>query len=156
MKKLLAPFKLKNLHLRNRIVSTAHAPNFVENGHPKDRYRLYHEEKAKGGVALTMIGGSTNISPESPSVFGQLYAGDDTIIPWFQRLTDGVKSHGAAVMCQLTHMSRRTSWDDGDWLPVIAPSAVRERAHRAFPKVMEHEDIDRVVENFSAAARRCE
>ena len=156
MNKLLDPFKLKNLRLRNRIVSTSHAPNFVENGHPKDRYRLYHEEKAKGGVALTMIGGSTNISPESPSVFGQLYAGDDTIIPWFQRLTDGVKSHGAAVMCQITHMGRRTSWDDGDWLPVIAPSAVRERAHRAFPKVMEQEDIDRVVENFSSAARRCE
>ena len=91
MNKLLDSFKIKNLHLRNRIVSTSHAPNFVENGHPKDRYRLYHEEKAKGGIALTMIGGSTNISPESPSVFGQLYAGDDTIIPWFQRLTDGVK-----------------------------------------------------------------
>ena len=58
--------------------------------------------KAKAEVALTMIGGSTNIAPESPSVFGQLYAGDDTIIPWFQRLTDGVKSHGAAVMCQIT------------------------------------------------------
>ena len=75
---------------------------------PKDWYRLYHEEKAKGGVALTMIGGSTNIAPDSPSVFGQLYAGDDSIIPWFQRLTEGVKSHGAAVMCQITHMGRRT------------------------------------------------
>ena len=156
MHKLLDPFNLKNLRLRNRIVSTSHAPNYVENGHPKDRYRLYHEEKAKGGVALTMIGGSTNIALESPSVFGQLYAGDDTIIPWLQRLSDGVKSHGSAVMCQITHMGRRTAWDDGDWLPVIAPSAVRERAHRAFPKVMEKEDIERVIDDFAAAAQRCE
>jgi 2,4-dienoyl-CoA reductase-like NADH-dependent reductase (Old Yellow Enzyme family)/thioredoxin reductase len=153
--KLLDPFQLKHLTLRNRIVSTAHAPNFVEDGHPRDRYRMYHEEKAKGGVALTMIGGSTNIAPDSPSVFGQLYAGDDSIIPWFRKLTDGVHEHGAAVMCQITHMGRRTAWDDGHWLPVLAPSGVRERAHRAFPKVMEQEDIARVTDDFVAAARRC-
>lgn len=153
---LLDPFKLKHLTLRNRIVSTSHAPNFVENGHPRDRYRLYHEEKAKGGVALTMVGGSTNIAPDSPSVFGQLYAGDDSIIPWFEELTDGVRKHGAAVMCQITHMGRRTAWDDGHWLPVLAPSGVRERAHRAFPKVMEQHDIARVVGDFVAAASRCQ
>lgn len=153
---LLDPFQLKHLSLRNRIVSTSHAPNFVEGGYPRDRYRLYHEEKAKGGVALTMIGGSTNIAPDSPSVFGQLYAGDDSIVPWFQKLTDGVHQYGAAVMCQITHMGRRTAWDDGHWLPVLAPSAVRERAHRAFPKVMEQEEIDRVIGDFVATARRCQ
>ncbi len=153
--KLLDPFQLKHLTLRNRIVSTSHAPNYVEDGHPRDRYRLYHEEKAKGGVALTMIGGSSNIAHDSPSVFGQLYAGDDSIIPWFRKLTDGVHAHGAAVMCQITHMGRRTAWDDGHWLPVLAPSSVRERAHRAFPKMMEQQDIDRVIGDFAAAARRC-
>ncbi|MEM7376735.1 MAG: FAD-dependent oxidoreductase [Pseudomonadota bacterium] len=151
----MAPFRLKHLTLRNRIVSTAHAPHYVENGHPRDRYRLYHEEKARGGVGMTMVGGSTTVSPDSPSVFGQLYAGDDSIVPWFQRLTDGVRRHGAAILCQITHMGRRTAWDDGDWLPVIAPSGVRERAHRAFPKAMEAHDIDRVVSDFVAAARRC-
>jgi len=116
---------------------------------------LYHEEKAKGGVALTMVGGSTNIAPDSPSVFGQLYVGDDSIIPWFKLLTRGVKSHGAAVMCQITHMGRRTSWDSADWLPVIGPSSIREQAHRSIPKEMEKIDITRVIEDFSHAARRC-
>ncbi len=88
---LLQPFQLRHLSLRNRIISTSHAPAYADQGHPRDQYRLYHEEKAKGGVALTMIGGSTNISPDSPSVFGQLYAGDDSIIPWFEKLTTGVK-----------------------------------------------------------------
>ncbi len=155
MDPLLEPFQLRHLTIRNRIISTAHAPNFVEDGHPRDRYRLYHEEKAKGGIGMTMIGGSTNIAPDSPSVFGQLYAGDDSIVPWFQKLTEGVKAHGAAVMCQITHMGRRTAWDDGNWLPVIGPSGRRERAHRAFPKVMEREDIARATGDFAAAARRC-
>ncbi|MGI3185646.1 FAD-dependent oxidoreductase [Nioella aestuarii] len=153
---LLEPYQLRHLTIRNRIISTAHAPNLVEDGHPRDRYRLYHEEKAKGGIGMTMVGGSTNIAPDSPSVFGQLYAGDDSIVPWFRRLTDGVKSHGAAIMCQITHMGRRTAWDDGHWLPVIGPSGRRERAHRAFPKVMEREDMARVVEDFAAAACRCQ
>ncbi|WP_084294410.1 NADH:flavin oxidoreductase [Leisingera aquimarina] len=152
---LLQPLQIRHLSLRNRIMSTAHAPSFQEGGHPRDRYRLYHEEKARGGIALTMIGGSTNIALDSPSVFGQLYAGDDSIIPWFQRLTDGVRKHGAAVMCQITHMGRRTAWDDGNWLPVLGPSGRRERAHRAFPKVMEMEDISRVIKDFAAAAERC-
>ena len=153
---LLEPFQLRHLTIRNRIISTAHAPSFVEGGHPRDRYRLYHEEKARGGIGMSMVGGSTNIAPDSPSVFGQLYAGDDSIIPWFQKLTQGVKAHGAAVMCQITHMGRRTAWDDGNWLPVIGPSGKRERAHRAFPKVMEAEDIARVIQDFTDAARRCQ
>ena len=153
---LLEPYRLKHLPLRNRILSTAHAPAFAEGGHPRDRYRHYHEEKAKGGCALTMIGGSTNVSPDSPSVFGQLYAGDDSIIPWFRKLTDGVKSHGAAVMCQLTHMGRRTAWDDGDWLPVIGPSGKREHAHRSIPKVADTADLQRITNDFAVAAGRCQ
>jgi 2,4-dienoyl-CoA reductase-like NADH-dependent reductase (Old Yellow Enzyme family) len=152
---LLQSFQLRHLALRNRIFSSAHAPSYAEDGHPKDRYRLYHEEKAKGGVALTMVGGSTNVAPDSPSVFGQLYAGDDSIIPWFKQLTDGVKSHGAAVMCQITHMGRRTGWDGADWLLVIGPSPIREQAHRSVPKEMEKSDIDRVVAAFAQAVRRC-
>lgn len=153
---LLAPFRLRHLTLRNRIMSTAHAPSYEEGGHPRDRYRLYHEEKAKGGIGLTIIGGSTNIAPDSPSVFGQLYAGDGSIVPWFRKLTDGVRSHGAAVMCQITLMGRRTAWDDGHWLPVAGPSGTRERAHRSFPKAMEPEDITRIITQFADAARRCQ
>ncbi len=62
---LLTPFILKSLTLRNRIVSTAHEPAYSEDGLPKDRYRAYHVAKARGGVGLTMIGGSALVSRES-------------------------------------------------------------------------------------------
>ncbi|MGJ3262636.1 MAG: FAD-dependent oxidoreductase [Salinarimonas sp.] len=152
---LLTPVRVGRLVLRNRILSTAHAPSFAEGGHPRERYAAYHAEKAKGGLALTMVGGSTNVSVDSPSVFGQLYAGDDSILPWFRALTEGVKAHGAAIMCQLTHMGRRTLWDDGAWLPTVAPSPLRERAHRAIPKAIEPADIRRIRGDFARAARRC-
>src|ERR687898_23221 len=54
---LLQPFRLKGLSLRNRIMSTSHAATIDEGGLPKERYQRYHEEKAKGGIALTMFGG---------------------------------------------------------------------------------------------------
>ena len=47
---LLQPFTLKHLTLRNRVFSSSHEPAYSEDGMPKDRYRLYHVEKAKGGI----------------------------------------------------------------------------------------------------------
>jgi len=152
---LLQPFQLKHLTLKNRIISTSHEPAYSEEALPKARYRLYHEEKAKGGIGMTMIGGSSIVAPDSPQAFGNLYVGSDAIIPWFKELTAGVHQHGAAVMCQITHLGRRTSWSKEHWLPVISASPVREPAHRAFPKEMEDFDFARVVSAYGAAARRC-
>ncbi len=45
---LLQPYQLKHLTLKNRIMSTAHEPTYSEDGLPKERYRLYHQEKAQG------------------------------------------------------------------------------------------------------------
>lgn len=152
---LLQPFRLKHLTLKNRILSTSHEPSYAEDAKPKLRYQLYHEEKAKGGVALTMFGGSANIAPDSPAAFGQIYVGDDEILPYFGEMAERIHRHGAALMCQITHLGRRTYWDTDHWLPVIAPSPVREPAHRSIPKEMEHADIQRVIQQYGAAARRC-
>ncbi len=152
---LLQPFQLKHLTLKNRVLSTSHEPAYSENGLPKLRYQLYQEEKAKGGIALTMFGGSTLIAPDSPPAFGNLYAGNDDIIAYFQELAARIHQYDAAVMCQITHLGRRTSPYHSDWLPTIWPSCVREPAHRAFPKIMEKSDIRRVIAAYGAAALRC-
>jgi 2,4-dienoyl-CoA reductase-like NADH-dependent reductase (Old Yellow Enzyme family) len=151
---LLRPFRLKHLTLRNRVMSTAHEPYYSEDGMPKDRYRLYHVEKAKGGVALTMTAGSAVVSPDSPPVFGNLLAYKDEIVPWLRLLADACHAHGAAVMIQITHLGRRTAWNKADWLPVLAPSPIREPAHRSFPKAIEDWDIERIVADYATAAQR--
>jgi 2,4-dienoyl-CoA reductase-like NADH-dependent reductase (Old Yellow Enzyme family) len=152
---LLEPFTLKQLTLRNRVVSTSHEPAYAEEGMPKDRYRLYHREKALGGVGLTMVGGSAVIAPDSPPSFGNLLLYKDEVVPWLRRLTDDVHEAGAAVMCQVTHLGRRTSNFSGDWLPLVYPSALREPAHRSFPKAAEAWDLDRIVADYVSAAERC-
>lgn len=152
---LLQPYDLRGVALRNRVVSTSHEPAYAEDGMPKDRYRRYHVEKARGGVGLTMIGGSAVVSPDSPPAFGNLLLYRDEIVPWLRRLCDEVHEHGAAVMTQVTHLGRRTSNFSGDWLPLVYPSALREPAHRSFPKIAESWDLDRIVRDYADAAARC-
>ncbi len=152
---LLNPFQLKHLTLKNRILSTPHEPAYSEGGMPKERYQLYHEAKAKGGLAMTMFGGSASIAPDSPSVFGQLNLATDDIIPYFRAFSKRIHKYDCGIICQVSHLGRRTVWDMADWLPVIAPSRVREPAHRAFPKEMDPFDIARVRGAYAAAALRC-
>ncbi|MEE2809523.1 MAG: N-methylproline demethylase, partial [Pseudomonadota bacterium] len=151
---LLQPFQLKHLTLRNRIMTTSHEPAYPEDGMPKARYRAYHAERAKAGVALAMTAGSAAVSKDSPPVFNNILAYKDEVVPWITDLTEGCHEHGCAVMIQLTHLGRRTTWNKGDWLPSVSSSRHREPAHRAFPKLVEDWDIERIITDFADAAER--
>ncbi len=151
---LLEPFQLKHLTLKNRVMSTSHEPAYTEDRMPKRRYRLYQEERAKGGLALTMFGGSCTVAPDSPAAFGNIDASTDEVIPYYRMLVDRVHRHGCAIMNQITHLGRRTSWEVGRWLPLVSASCVREMAHRAFPKEAEKEDLARIARAYGPAARR--
>ncbi len=151
---LLQPFRLKHLVLKNRIMTTPHEPAYPEDGMPKDRYRAYHETRAKAGIAMTMTAGSATVSRDSPPAFNNILAYKDEVVPWMAKIADACHEHGCAVMIQLTHLGRRTGWSKGDWLPVVAPSHEREPAHRAFPKRAEEWDITRILTDFADAAER--
>ncbi|MFD2204512.1 FAD-dependent oxidoreductase [Kiloniella antarctica] len=151
---LLQPYKLKHLTIKNRIMTTSHEPAYPEDGMPKDRYRVYHEERAKAGVGMTMTAGSAAVSRDSPPVFNNVLAYKDEVVPWMAKVADACHAHGCAVMIQLTHLGRRTGWNKGDWLPAVSPSHHREASHRAFPKKMEDWDIERIIKDYADAAER--
>ena len=151
---LLQPFQLKHLNLKNRIITTSHEPAYNENGFPKDRYIAYHLERAKGGIAMTMTAGSTVVSKDSPPSFDNIHAYKDEVVPWIKKLTKAIHDQDCAIMIQLTHLGRRTSWNKGDWLPSISSGKHREPAHKAFPKVAESWDIQRIIKEYGDAAER--
>lgn len=152
---LLQPLKIKHVTFRNRIMSTSHACGLEVDGMPDEAYQSYHEEKAKGGIGLSMFGGSSNVDVDSPNIFRQLNVGTDAIIPYLQRFSARMHGQGAGLMCQITHLGRRGDPYGGARLPTIAPSPVRETAHRSIPKEMDEHDIDRVVKAYAQAAARC-
>ena len=151
---LLQSFKLKHLNLKNRIITTSHEPAYNEDGFPKDRYVAYHLERAKGGIAMTMTAGSTVVSKDSPPSFDNIHAYKDEVVPWIKKLTEAIHDQDCKIMIQLTHLGRRTSWNKGDWLPSISSGKHREPAHKAFPKVAESWDIERIIKEYGDAAER--
>jgi len=153
---LFQPFILKNTRFKNRVFSAAHEPAFTEDGMTAKRYIAYHEEKAKGGMAMSMIGASTIVSRDSPATFGNVDASTDRVIEWWGKLAQTVHAYDCKVITQLTHLGRRTSWADPDWLPLMSASCVRELAHKQYPKAVEIEDINRIKAEYVAAAVRAE
>ena len=96
------------------------------------------KRKRRAALVLTMIGGSSNVSVRFGLIVGpaQLRQRCCGRVPW-PKWSTGFTSTCAAIMCQLTHMGRRNVSNDGDWLPTIAPSPVREPMHRFWPKQMQ-------------------
>lgn len=152
---LLQPLTIRHVTFRNRIMSTSHACGLeVDGGMPGETYQRYHQEKARGGLGLTMFGGSAYVDADSTWASGQLNMSGDRIIPYLQSFSERIHAEGVAIMMQLTHLGRRGETNSQNWLPTIAPSVVRETGHRSFPREMDHDDIRRVVRAFGDAAFR--
>lgn len=153
---LLSPFTLNKVTVRNRIVSTAHAEVYAEpGGLPGDRYIRYYEEKAKGGLGLAICGGSSPVSVDSPQGWWKsVNLSNDKIIEPLGRLAETMHRHGAKIMIQATHMGRRSSFHGEHWPHLMTPSGVREPVHRGNAKIIEIEEIRRIIADFGKAAKR--
>src|SRR5256885_7638501 len=153
---LFTPIEVGGVTLKNRIYSSGHAEAMAEGGRPTERLRRYHESKARGGCALTIFGGSSSVHPSSPAAaWKQIANHDDSIIPSYRALADGVHAHGCLVFTQLTHLGRRAQSDPEVPGPLLAPSQLPGRVHREVPHELEAEQIAELVRAFGEAARRC-
>lgn len=123
---------------------------------PGEVYQAYHEAKARGGLALTMFGGSAFVDRDSTWASGQLDMSGDRVVPYLEEFSQRIHAAGAAIMMQLTHLGRRAETNSQYWLPALGPSPVRETLHRAFPREMDRQDIERVIQAYGAAARRAQ
>ena len=152
---LFAPITINKLTIRNRIISTAHAEVYAENGLPGERYIRYYEEKAKGGLGLAICGGSSPVSIDSPQGWWKsVDLSHDRIVEPLARLAETMHKHGAKIMIQATHMGRRSNYHGEHWPHLVTPSGIREPVHRGNAKTIEMHEIRRIVQNFAAAAKR--
>ena len=152
---LFTPTQLGPITLKNRFVGSAHEPAYGEGGLPLERYQAYLEEKAKGGVALVMFGGSAMVSAAWSPSFGQLNLADDRIVEAFKSLSDRIHRHSAYTITQIAHPGRRSRFDSKNWLAPVAPGPYREPEHRAAPKLIERYEIEMIQNDFATAAGRC-
>ncbi len=152
---IFKPIEIGKLTIRNRIMSTAHAEVYAENGLPTERYVRYYEEKAKGGVGLCICGGSSPVSRDQPQQWwSAVDLTTDRVMPYLNTLAETMHKHGTKIMIQGTHMGRRNAYWGGDWPHLVTPSGIREPVHRGTAKIIEYHEMKRIIADFAAAAVR--
>jgi len=163
---MFAPFRLRDLTLKNRVVVSPMAQYRAVDGCPTDWHFVHYAERAKGGAGLVTVE-MTCVSPEgriSPGCTG-MYAPEHEAA--WKRIVDFVHAEtDAKICCQLGHSgpkgSTQLGWEeadaplkDGNW-PVMAASDVAWSVDNQRPKAMDRIDMARVRAQFVAAAAMAE
>ncbi len=152
---LFSPIEIRGRVVKNRIVSTAHATGYDNDGLITEQEIAYQERKAAGGAGIVMTFGSAGVSPASLASYGSMSLWRPDNDPALRDLASRVHRHGTLLLAQATHMGRRgSSARDGGAL--MAPSPIPEPVHRETPHEMTLAEIDSVIESFAACARRLE
>ena len=164
---MFAPFELRGLPLVNRIVVSPMCQYVARDGVP-DEWQLVHlGSRAVGGAGLIFTE-MTDVSPDariSPGCAG--IWNDEQQAAW-ARIVDFVHTHSQAkIAMQLGHAGRKGAtcvpWEGGDNQPlpdgeweIIAPSPLPYYEHSRTPRAMDRSDMDRVISDHAAAARRAD
>lgn len=149
---LFTPLKIGSFTVRNRILSTAHATGYAQDGLPSERHLHYWASKARGGIGLII----TEVQPVHPSAGTSpnlIHAWRDDCIAPFRRIVEAVHGHGARIVAQLWHPGRATS-SAYDGRPAWSASAIASPLYMETPHEMTVEEIREVVQAYGEAARR--
>jgi anthraniloyl-CoA monooxygenase len=159
---MFAPFKLRDMQLKNRVVVSPMAQYKAVDGCPTDWHLVHYGERAKGGAGLVCIE-MTCVSPEgciTPGCTG-MYAPEHQAA--WKRIVDFVHAEtDAKICCQLGHSGAKGStqlgWEEmdaplkhGNW-PLISASASAWSEKNQRARAMDRADMDRVRDQFVAAA----
>ncbi len=153
---LLSPLRVGGVTLRNRVIFGPHGTGFATDGTVADRLIAYHRERARGGVGLIVIE-ATSID-DTPigisSSLGTLRNVDDAVLPGYRKLASVLHDEGTRVFCLLSHSGRvNTMAPNG--APPKAPSPLPMDRTMDIPHELEVVEIETIVRQFAAAARRC-
>lgn len=152
--RLFSPLPLRGVTLRNRIFSTGHMTNLVQDGSPSADLVAYHEARARGGVGLIIME-SARVHASSISDQPAINASVDACIPGFTAVADAVKGEGAAVFGQLGHAGRVTyAMRRGARLVAYAPSCSPDDRFHTTPRAMPTDMVAELVASFGTAAGR--
>lgn len=157
-KPMFAPFRLRDMALRNRIVVSPMAQYKAVDGVPGDWHFAHYAERAKGGAGLvytemTCVSAVGRITPGCPGLYTPRHeAGWKRIVDFIHAETQ------AKICCQIGHSGRkgstRVGWEEGDaplphgnW-PVLSASAIPWALGNQVPREMDRGDMDKVLLQF--------
>ena len=161
LKKIFEPASIGEMKLKNRIVMPPMGTNYAEAGGAVSQRMLdYYEARARGGVGLIIVEGSSPgvqcITYPQASPSHQASLGDDKFIPGWQKLTAAAHKHNARIAIQIMHATLE-NWNGKVVQVGPSPVVVPARLMGVFggpPHELTVEEIAQRVEWFASAARR--
>ncbi len=151
---LFQKLNLRHRTLENRIVFGAHTTNMSEQGLPGKRHQSYYEERAIGGAAMIVVE-PMPVHPTAVLTRGNFRHSDDSVVPYFRKITDAVHDHGSTIVQQLYHVGQHGD-SDLSYAPHWSPSGLPSYHDSDGSHCMSERDIEEVIEGFTRAAMRCQ
>lgn len=150
--KLLSPYDLKGLHVKNRIVMAPMCQYSVtaKDGKPNEWHYIHYLSRAVGGAGLIIME-MTDIDPDGRITHSDLGLWSDEHIPAFARIIDGVHEHHGKIGIQIAHAGRKTE----DIVHPVAPSAIKfPGTPYRMPRALATGEVEEIVQKFADATRR--
>jgi 2,4-dienoyl-CoA reductase-like NADH-dependent reductase (Old Yellow Enzyme family) len=166
---LFSPLALRDLTLKNRVVTSPMDMYMAENGFPVDFHRTHYGKFAMGGAGLVIVEAS-GVTREGRITNGCMGVWSDAHAEALAPIAAEIKAHGAAAALQIGHGGRKASaqraWEgngpltaenlangDESWEP-IGPSPEPFAEGWLRPRPMARADMEAVRDAFAAAAAR--
>ncbi|MEO1292340.1 MAG: bifunctional salicylyl-CoA 5-hydroxylase/oxidoreductase [Pseudomonadota bacterium] len=163
---MFAPYTLRGMNLKNRIVVSPMAQYKAAEGCPTDWHLVHYGERAKGGAGLvytemTCVSAEGRITPGCPGLYAPEHeAAWRRVVAFVHSETD------AKICCQIGHSGRKGStqlgWEEmdaplaeGNW-PLLSASAIPWSGRSQMPKAMDRGDMDKITAEFVAATETAE
>ncbi len=154
LSKLMSPWKLGTLEIKNRLVMSPMTLVWANPDEtPSDRQISYWAERAKCGVGLIITEmNSVDVLHRYQPLSVGLHS--DSQIENHKRLTDAVHKYGARIIPQLTHPGPESLAPFFENMPAIGPSVNRSESTSQVCRELAEEELPALVEMFAQAARR--
>ena len=164
---LFSPIRLGSVEVPNRV---CHVPTDISSanadGSVNQRVITYHEQIAKGGCGLIIVGASTPDRATGRPTVTCISVDEDPLIPGLSELAEAMHRHGARCAVQIQHPGRQAAWprkglmSASDQVIDVPGSAghevvyAEEVAKGKSIRAMTGEEIYELVEKFGEGAWR--
>jgi len=151
--RLWQPLDIGPTRVRHRIMASAHAQLYAENGLISQRHIDYYAERARGGAALLVLEQQA-VHPAGRNYPGGSSAYERRVIPQYERLAEAVHAHDSRIFVQLfaSGAQGKGTLHIDDWRPLWASTATPSAFASETPLRVGKAEIREMVSGFARSA----
>jgi 2,4-dienoyl-CoA reductase-like NADH-dependent reductase (Old Yellow Enzyme family)/thioredoxin reductase len=152
IKSLMAPIKIGNVDIKNRLVLAPMSLYLADNCLVSQRLIDFYIERAKGGVGLIICTfAALKLAEGGPWKDYQPSIYEDSQIPEIKRLVDNIHEYGSKACVQLYCPA---DWPANDSVGPSAVQVLREHLPPIIPRALGIQEIKQTISKIAEACRR--